>query len=69
MKKPQFAENQIYHIYNRGVEKRKKDKKIISGDTGLLFDAESFSFNAKTEERGGYCKIYAKIRHRLYDVF
>ncbi len=23
MKKPQFADNQIYHIYNRGVEKRK----------------------------------------------
>ena len=23
MKKPQFANNQIYHIYNRGVEKRK----------------------------------------------
>ena len=23
MKKPQFTEGQIYHIYNRGVEKRK----------------------------------------------
>ena len=22
MKKPQFIENEIYHIYNRGVEKR-----------------------------------------------
>lgn len=40
MRKPQFAENQIYHVYNRGVEKRKifLDKKDYSRFVHDLFE-------------------------------
>lgn len=42
MKKPQFVSNQIYHIYNRGVEKRK----IFLDDTDYFrFIHDLFEFN------------------------
>ncbi|TRZ64564.1 MAG: hypothetical protein D4Q79_01305, partial [Spirochaetia bacterium] len=42
MKKPQFIEDQIYHIYNRGVEKRN----IFLNDKDYLrFIHDLFEFN------------------------
>lgn len=44
MQKPQFVENQIYHIYNRGVEKRN----IFLNDKDYLrFIHDLFEFNDK----------------------
>ena len=44
MQKPQFVENQIYHIYNRGVEKRD----IFLNDKNYLrFIHDLFEFNDK----------------------
>ncbi|MDE2144811.1 MAG: hypothetical protein KGJ01_02495 [Patescibacteria group bacterium] len=48
MQKPQFTENQIYHIYNRGVEKRdvfldKKDYFRFVHDLFELNDKNSVS--------------------------
>ena len=42
MRKPQFTENQTYHIYNRGVEKR--DVFLDDGDY-LRFIHDLFEFN------------------------
>lgn len=42
MRKPQFVENQIYHVYNRGVEKRN----IFSADKDYFrFIHDLFEFN------------------------
>ncbi len=59
MKRPQFAENQIYHIYNRGVEKRKtflqeKDYLRFTHDLFELNDESPaqnvlYHFNANTK--------------------
>lgn len=42
MKKPQFVENQIYHIYNRGVEKRDV---FLTDKDYLRFIHDLFEFN------------------------
>lgn len=42
MKKPQFVEGQIYHIYNRGVEKRKT---FLSDKDYLRFIHDLYEFN------------------------
>ncbi|MBI5420924.1 MAG: transposase [Parcubacteria group bacterium] len=58
MQKPQFVENEIYHIYNRGVEKRDvfmEDKDYFRfihdlfefNDTEVSFNL-TFYFNSKT---------------------
>jgi len=44
MEKPQFVENQIYHIYNRGVEKRKI---FLDKQDYLRFIYGLFMFNDK----------------------
>ncbi|MFH0969477.1 MAG: transposase [Patescibacteria group bacterium] len=42
MKKPQFIENQIYHVYNRGVEKRKT---FMNNKDYFRFVHDMFEFN------------------------
>jgi len=42
MKKPQFVENQIYHIYNRGVDKRKV---FLEEEDYFRFIHDLFEFN------------------------
>jgi len=42
MQKPQFAKNEIYHIYNRGVEKRKI---FLDNQDYLRFIHDLFEFN------------------------
>ena len=44
MQKPQFVENQIYHIYNRGVEKRDV---FLNDKDYLRFVHDLFEFNDK----------------------
>ena len=44
MKKPPFIENHIYHIYNRGVEKRDI---FLDDKDYLLFIHDLFEFNDK----------------------
>ena len=42
MKKPQFVEDQVYHVYNRGVEKRKT---FLDAKDYLRFIHDLFEFN------------------------
>ena len=58
MKKPQFINNEIYHIYNRGVEKRK----VFLGKTDYLrFIHDLFEFN--DENPCAPSNIRFSIRH------
>ncbi len=45
MKKPQFINNEIYHIYNRGVEKRDI---FLDDQDRFRFIHNLFEFNDKT---------------------
>ncbi len=44
MKKPKFVENQIYHIFNRGVDKRKT---FLNNEDYFRFIHDLFEFNDK----------------------
>jgi len=79
MKKPQFVEDQIYHVYNRGVEKRNifsdsKDYLRFVHDLFEFNDEDSvpnmyYYFNSKTNEvEPHYVHKERKTRKLLVDI-
>ncbi len=63
MKKPQFTENQIYHIYNRGVEKRK----IFMNNTDYFrFIHSLFVFNDEDAVKNVFFYFNAKSNQIEY---
>jgi len=79
MQKPQFVENQIYHIYNRGVEKRDiflddKDYLRFIHDLFEFNDRDSafnvaYYFNSKSKEvKSQYLEKERKPRKLLVEI-
>ena len=79
MQKPQFVENQIYHIYNRGVEKRDiflddKDYLRFIHDLFEFNDRDSafnvaYHFNSKSKEvKSQYLEKERKPRKLLVEI-
>src|SRR3990167_8816326 len=62
MKKPQFTADNFYHIYNRGVEKRKI---FLNNDDHFRFIHDLFEFNDEAYAQNIYYKLPSM---KLYEV-
>ncbi|MBI2514986.1 transposase [Candidatus Wolfebacteria bacterium] len=62
MKKPKFVNNEIYHIYNRGVEKRNI---FLDDDDYFRFIHDIFEFNDENPAENIYYKL---SRIKSYEV-
>lgn len=65
MKKPVFANNEIYHVYNRGVDKRK----VFSGESDYFrFVHNLFEFNNTAPAVNIYYKEDALNSYEVHEV-
>ena len=62
MKRPQFTTNELYHVYNRGVEKRKV---FVDKDDYFRFIHDLYEFNDKTSAENLY---YKQAALKSYEV-
>ena len=65
MPKPQFTENQIYHIYNRGVEKRNV---FLNEKDYFRFIHNLFEFNDTAPASNIYYKANDSKNPQSYEV-
>lgn len=65
MKKPTFINDQIYHIYNRGVEKRDI---FMDNSDRLRFIHDLFEFNDKSPALNTYYKYSYEVEPRKVSV-
>jgi len=65
MQQPIFADNQIYHIYNRGVEKRNI---FLDDKDRFRFIHDLFEFNDETPAANIYYKLNKLLEFQSYEV-
>ena len=65
MQKPQFVENQIYHIFNRGVEKRK----VFMGEKDYFrFVHDLYEFNDEDRVYNSLYSFKRKLNKNIIEV-
>ena len=65
MKQPIFADNQVYHVYNRGVEKRNI---FLDDQDRYRFIHDLFEFNDETPAANIYYKFNKLVGFQSYEV-